>query len=165
MRKFTTLLTFGLTALIILTACTPPAESTPATDAKQAPAEQAGATTIAATTAPTEAVAPEAIPADSPEAAVTAYLIAYQENPDKMMDYLSSAAKTGLAGGSASTLLGFGDGILEGFAIQAAAVNPDPPAAMVEVAIRAGGVDGLRRFHLSKENNNWVIEAVEIPEG
>jgi len=164
MRKFISLLTIGLTALIILTGCSPTA-STPAEEAKQPVEEQAGATTVAATTAPTEAGAQEAIPADSPEAAVTAFLVAYQENPDGMADYLTSATKTALADGNAATLLGFGDGALEGFAIQAAAVNPDPPAAMVEVAIRAGGVDALRRFHLTKENDSWVIDSIEIPEG
>jgi hypothetical protein len=164
MRKFTSLLTIGLTALIILAGCSPSA-STPAAEAKQPAEEQTGVTTVAATAAPTEAGVQEAIPADSPEAAVTAFLVAYQENPDGMTDHLSSAAKTALADGNAASLLGFGDGALEGFAIQAAAVNPDPPAAMVEVAIRAGGVDALRRFHLTKENDSWVIDSIELPEG
>lgn len=164
MRKFISLLILGLTALIVLAACAP-SVSTPADEAKQPAEEQAGATTIAATPAPTEAGSQEAIPADSPEAAVTAFLVSYQENPDGMVNYLSAAAQTALAGASADSLLGFGEGALEGFAIQAAAVNPDPPAAMVEVAIRAGGVDALRRFHLTKENDNWVIDSVEIPEG
>ncbi len=164
MRKFISLLTVGLITLVILAACAP-SGSTSAVDVKQPAEDQAGATTIAASPAPTEAGAQEALPADSPEAAVTAFLNAYQENPGGMENYLSSAAKAALGDQEAGSLLKFGYGALEGFGIQSAFVNPEAPAAMVEVAVRAAGMDSLRRFHLTKENGSWVIDSVEVPEG
>ncbi len=90
----------------------------------------------------------------SPEGVVQAYLASYSDQPGQMDSYLSQ----GQAGDSAS-LLGF-EGSLEGFVIDAAAVNPDPPAAVVSAAVKVGGAEIRRTFTLGQENGQWKIELI-----
>jgi hypothetical protein len=147
--------------VIVLTACgiTPASDTSP----KQGDPQDASITNIPVTPGPTEAVVNDPIPDDSPEAAVKNILMAYQEDPAGMQAYLSSGLVAQLPAGGILEMMGLKEGMLEGFAIQMAAVNPDPPSAMVEVAIRTGGEDSIRRFILIKENGAWVIDKIETP--
>jgi hypothetical protein len=53
--------------------------------------------------------------------------------------------------------------VLEGYAVTAVAVNQDPPAAVITVAVKvAGTVDSTRKFTLAQENGHWVINGIEV---
>jgi hypothetical protein len=45
--------------------------------------------------------------------------------------------------------------------IQSAAVNPNPPFAVITVAIRVSGQDVYRMFSLSKNNDQWKIDQID----
>ncbi|NPV76400.1 MAG: hypothetical protein HPY59_08485 [Anaerolineae bacterium] len=96
----------------------------------------------------------------TPEMVVNAFLTAYQDNPVEMSSFLGAARLLSMPEGGVNALLGV-TGKLEGFAIQSAAVNPDPPEALLEVGLAVDGSEMRRRFHLSFENGRWVIENIE----
>ncbi len=121
------------------------------------------------------ALLPEAVTADppaetalaedypsTPEAVVQEFLSAYEIDPTWMAIYLSRARLADMPPGGTRELVQLHGG-LEGFHVTSAAINPDPPAAMVSVAMRVGGNDTLRVFTLVMEDNRWVIDSVEIP--
>lgn len=96
----------------------------------------------------------------TPEMVVNAFLAAYQDNPAEMPSFLGAARLLAMPEGGVNALLGI-SGKLEGFAIQSAAVNPDPPEALLEVGLVVEGSEMRRRFHLSFEDDRWVIDNIE----
>ncbi|MDZ4159641.1 MAG: hypothetical protein U1B80_07610 [Anaerolineaceae bacterium] len=110
---------------------------------------------------PAEASPAENYPA-APEEVVQEFLSAYAIDPAWMTNYLSRQRLANLPPGGALELVQL-HGELEGFSVLAAAVNPDPPAALVTVALRVGGAETQRSFSLVMENGRWVIDAIEIP--
>ncbi len=122
--------------------------------AKEAPAEVASAEQQAVEAAIPAVPAPGEYPT-SPEGVVQAFLASYSDQPGQMDSYLTQAQS---ASGAAS-MLGF-DGALEGFVIDAAAVNPEPPAAVVSAAVKVGGAEIRRTFTLGKEDGQWKIETI-----
>lgn len=100
----------------------------------------------------------------SPEGVVQAFLASYEAEPQQMAAYLSAGQAANAPAEGAAGLLDF-NGAIEGFVIDAAAVSPEPPAAIVSAAVKVGGSETRRTFTLGKENGRWKIEAVETPAG
>ncbi len=96
----------------------------------------------------------------SPEGVVQAFLASYEAQPDAMVSYLSQGQSAAVPADGAGALLGF-TGTLEGFVIDAAAVNPQTPAAVVSAAVKVGGAEIRRTFTLGKEGDAWKIELIE----
>ncbi len=96
----------------------------------------------------------------TPEMVVQTFLTAYQEAPDQMNQFLSSARLQDLPPGGAVGMLNI-NGTLEGSMVDSAAVNPDPPMAEITVTMRVGGQDQTRMFSLIKENGQWKITNVQ----
>lgn len=158
-----------------------PLNNTPATDSGALPAQLTATPGQAITSAPSPSLQPA--PADNaltpavaggapdfggggnvypqtPEMVVNAFLSAYQDNPAEMSAFLSAARLLAMPEGGVNTLLGI-TGKLESFAIQSAAVNPNPPEALLEVGLMADGSEMIRRFHLLSEDERWVIDGIE----
>lgn len=96
----------------------------------------------------------------TPEGVVQAFLNAYQEEPDQMVQYLSQGQQAQSPEEDGTNLLQV-EGDIDGFAVQSAAVSVDPPGAVIVVAIQTGGTEALRRFSLTKESEKWVIDLIE----
>ncbi len=133
-------------------------------DSKEAPIQEAPSQEAQAAAAAVESQIP-AVPAPgeyptSPEGVVQAFLASYVAQPKEMKSYLSQSQADSLPSGGIKALLGF-QGDLEGFVIDAAAVSPQPPAAVVSAAVKVGGAEIRRSFTLSKENDAWKIESIE----
>jgi len=96
----------------------------------------------------------------APEGVVLSFLTSYQEAPDRMSSFLSTARRAQQPPGGATAMLQI-SGSLEGMVIQSAAVNPDPPTASIVVVIRAGGKDYPRKFVLTRDSTVWGIESIE----
>ena len=119
---------------------------------------------------PTNPVTPEpeanALSSDypeTPEGVVSAFLSAYTQDIEGMLAYLSPAALSSLPAAGPAALLDF-DGALQGFLIQSASMMPEPPTALVVVAVDVEGVTGAREFLLSKSEDRWVIDSVMDPD-
>lgn len=97
-----------------------------------------------------------------PEGVVSAFLAAYQGQRQDMPSYLSSGRMANLPEGGAVALLGV-TGQLDGFAIQSAAVSPDPPTAIVEVGMVVDGGQILRQFYLVFDYSRWAIDDIASP--
>jgi hypothetical protein len=97
---------------------------------------------------------------ETPEGVVEAFLEASQHDPMGMVQYLSPAQQQALPPEGPLGLLQI-DAPIEGFGIDSAAMNPDPPAAMVVVAIQAGGEQYTRTFYLIRQNNAWFVERID----
>lgn len=97
---------------------------------------------------------------ETPELVVTAFLSAYQDNPVDMYGYLSAGRLQAMPAGGMEEFLGI-TGKLEGFAIQSAAVIPDPPVAQLEVGLVIDGNETKSLIDLVFENGRWLIDAVE----
>lgn len=50
------------------------------------------------------------------------------------------------------------EGLIEGFAVQSAAITPEN--AEIDVALHSGGMDAILQFNLIRENGNWVIDSI-----
>lgn len=50
------------------------------------------------------------------------------------------------------------EGMIEGFAVQSAAITPE--SAQIDVALNSGGMDAILQFNLIRENGNWVIDSI-----
>jgi len=96
----------------------------------------------------------------APEGVVLSFLTSYQEAPDRMSSFLSTARRAQQPPGGATAMLQI-SGNLEGMVIQSAAVNPDPPTASIVVVIRAGGKDYPRKFVLTRDSTVWGIESID----
>lgn len=97
----------------------------------------------------------------TPEGVVQAFLIAYQESPDDMSDYVTGTRRSHLPpGGSVGMLQILGP--LEGVLIKSAVVNPDPPFAAILAIVKAGGIESQRQFLLDKENERWGINQIDV---
>lgn len=104
---------------------------------------------------------PSMYPGDA-EGVVIAFLTAYQSDQEGMEKYLSKAMRKKVPEGGPGMLLRFMD-VLEGYAVTSVAVNQDPPAAVITVAIKvAGTADSTRKFTLAQENGKWVINGIEV---
>ncbi len=75
-------------------------------------------------------------PADA-EGVVIAFLTAYQSDQEGMTQYLSKALQKKVPEGGPGLMLRFRD-LLEGYAVKAAAVSQEPPAAVITVAVKSG---------------------------
>ena len=105
---------------------------------------------------------PAMYPEDA-EGVVIAFLTAYQSDQEGMDKYLSKAMRKKVPEGGPGMLIQLRD-ILEGYAVTSAAVNQDPPAAVITVAVKvAGTADSSRKFTLSQEDGKWVINGIEVP--
>lgn len=96
---------------------------------------------------------------DTPDGVVEAFLEAYPDDETLMLRCLSKARRAALPPGGAGELLRV-QGDLEGFVIQSATVQPNPPQAVVTAAIQAGGDEVQRTFTLIREQQGWVIEGI-----
>ena len=98
------------------------------------------------------------------EGVVIAFLTAYQSDHEGMEKYLSKAMRKKVPEGGPGMMLRFRD-VLEGYAVTSVAVNQDPPAAVITVAVKvAGTADSTRKFTLAQEDGHWVINGIEIPQ-
>jgi len=105
---------------------------------------------------------PAMYPEDA-EGVVIAFLTAYQSDQEGMDKYLSKAMRKKVPEGGPGMLIQLRD-ILEGYAVTSAAVNQDPPAAVITVAVKVAGIaDSSRKFTLSQEDGKWVINGIEVP--
>jgi hypothetical protein len=96
----------------------------------------------------------------TPEEVVQTFLIAYQERPDDMSNYLTATRRGNLPpGGSVGMLQILGS--LEGVLVKSAVVNPDPPIAVIVAIIKSGGIDSQRQFILNRENDRWGIDEIQ----
>ncbi len=115
---------------------------------------------ITAVTLPTRN--PNQYPEDA-EGVVIAFLTSYQSDQEGMEQYLSTAMRKKVPEGGPGMMLQFRD-LLEGYAVTAVAVNQQPPAAVITVAVKiAGTVNSIRKFSLVQEDEKWVINGIEIP--
>ncbi|NPV56637.1 MAG: hypothetical protein HPY76_08210 [Anaerolineae bacterium] len=115
------------------------------------------ATPDAVATAPSEGYPQTA------EGVVGAFLNAYSQDNEAMLQYLSPAAQASLPAGGPAALLDF-DGSLNGFLIQSASVVPDPATASVVVVVEMKGKTGAREFQLSQSGGRWAIDSVIDPD-
>lgn len=100
----------------------------------------------------------------TPEGVVLNFLTSYQESPDRMSNYLTADRRASQPPGGAAAMLQI-RGTLEGMVIQSAAVNPEPPSAVIKVLIRASGVDYPRTFLLARDAGGWGIDAIDVTNG
>lgn len=166
MKSFQTrsqLLKIGLGLLALLTAMT--ACSMPEATGGRPPAETPAGPGAAAQTPvgpdlPFQSSSkPQGYPL-TPDEVVQAFLQAHQTEPDQMLIFLSSRQLAQMPSGGAAQLLQIG-GALEEFAIQAASVSPEPPAAMVIVSLETSETKAERTFFLLQDGGYWVIDAIE----
>jgi hypothetical protein len=94
----------------------------------------------------------------TPETVVSGFLASFQENAANWASYLSADRLMSMPSGGVTELVGI-NGKLEGFAIQAASVNP--PIAIIDVGLVVDGVSTERRFSLVLMNNRWMIDKIE----
>ena len=153
---------------LVLSACSSPSATAaePETVREVQPtslvAEAATPNIVLITAVPLPTRDPNMYPEDA-EGVVIAFLTAYQSDQEGMEKYLSKALRKKIPEGGPGMLLRFRD-VLEGYAVTSAAVNQDPPAAVITVAVKvAGTADSTRKFTLAQENGQWVINGIEVP--
>lgn len=124
--------------------------------------DQATPNIMLITTVPLPTRDPGMYPADA-EGVVIAFLTAYQSDQEGMDKYLSKAMRKKVPEGGPGMFLRFRD-VLEGYAVTSVAVNQDPTAAVITVAVKvAGTADSTRKFTLAQEDSRWVINGIEVP--
>jgi hypothetical protein len=138
------------TAAAIQSQATPGALPGPAPEVVGTPMEVGGG-------APQAGGGGDAYPS-TPETVVSGFLVSFQENAADWASYLSAGRLMDMPYGGAKELMGI-DGRMEGFAIQAASVNP--PAAIIDVGLVVDGTSTERRFSLLLVNNRWMIDKIE----
>lgn len=138
-------------------------QATPAAPAEIVPTEAAAvevetqeAATEEATELPAAADSSETYPA-APEEVVQAFLLAAQQTPDQMAQYLASSVE--IPAGGPIKLLNI-SGSLKSFELLSGSVNPDPPAASIKVQITVGSKTGQRTFILTQTDDKWVITKI-----
>jgi hypothetical protein len=93
---------------------------------------------------------PNKYPEDA-EGVVIAFLTAYQSDQEGMEKYLSKAMRKKVPEGGPGMLLQFRD-VLEGYGVTSVAVNQDPAAAVITVAVKVAGIaDSTRKFTLHRK--------------
>ncbi len=95
----------------------------------------------------------------SPEGVVQAFLVAYQEEPQMMLQYLDQSVFGGWTPESIVENLQF-NGMMDSFAIRNATVNNDPAEAVVVVDILIGGELLQRSFLLTPHDLYWTIYSI-----
>ena len=95
----------------------------------------------------------------SPEGVVQAFLVAYQEEPQMMLQYLDQGVFGGWTPESIVENLQF-NGMIDSFAIRNATVNNDPAEAVVIVDILIGGEVLQRSFLLTPHDLYWTIYSI-----
>jgi hypothetical protein len=95
----------------------------------------------------------------SPEGVVQAFLVAYQEEPDMMLQYLDQSVFGGWTPESIVENLQF-NGMIDSFAIRNATVNNDPAEAVVVVDILISGELLQRSFLLTPHDLYWTIYSI-----
>jgi hypothetical protein len=130
-----------------------PQATNPVRTAAVTPAATAGGQSAA-----TASATQPANPGD-PNDVVQAYLIAYPDDTAGMLTCLSSSLRAALPAGGPGMLLQ-AEGDVNGFIIQSGSNVPNPPQAVVLVALQAGGARLTRTFNLIQENNRWVINSI-----
>lgn len=96
-----------------------------------------------------------------PEEVVYAFLSAYAGQPADMENYLAADIRSSSSSDQFASNQGL-KGELTGFAIQAAAMSNDPPAAEVLVMVALNGQQMQKRFNLAQENGRWVITSITL---
>lgn len=100
---------------------------------------------------------PTTSPDQTPEFIVQAFMTDFQEAPLQLDGYLSTALRGLYPPEQRGDLLPV-EGMIEGFAIQSAAITPE--TADIKVAIRSGEEEAILQFNLIKENGFWVIDSI-----
>jgi hypothetical protein len=95
----------------------------------------------------------------SPEGVVQAFLVAYQEEPEMMLQYLDQSVFGGWTPESIVENLHF-NGMIDSFAIRNATVNNDPAEAVVVVDILISGELLQRSFLLTPHDLYWTIYSI-----
>ena len=113
-----------------------------------------------ATDAPATTVTPAAIYPDTPEGVVQAFVGAYPEDTNGMLQYLSASVLASLPAGGPGELLNV-QGDVNGFLILSGSTVPQPPQAEVQGAFQAGTQLVQRTFNLVQENGRWVINGIQ----
>ena len=175
-------------ALILLSACNLPQNAPPAATAPQpsdtpftlatppaATATRPAVTIITATPGPPAATAgrPATAPAAATEAVtqpgtypgtpngvVLAFVDAYPDDTNGMLQYLSASLKSSLPQGGPGALLNV-PGDVNGFVILSGSAVPQPPQAQIQAAFQMGAQQAMRTFDLVQENGRWVINSIQ----
>jgi hypothetical protein len=95
----------------------------------------------------------------SPEGVVQAFLVAYQEDPQMMLQYLDQSVFGGWTPEAIVENLQF-NGMIDSFAIRNATVNNDPAEAIVIVDILFSGEVLQRSFLLTPNGLYWSIYSI-----
>jgi hypothetical protein len=96
------------------------------------------------------------------EEALYVFLTAYESNPDEMLPFLSQALRENLPEGGIPQLLGL-DGTLEGLVFVSGTTAANPNLAVIEARLQVDGKEIKRVFYLERQDENWLITAVERP--
>lgn len=96
----------------------------------------------------------------TPEGVVQQFLTAYHENPDEMNKYLSSSLLSQIPAGGVAEYIGL-KGLLRGFAVQAASLDPAARTASVEVGLVAEDAEHKLVFSLVLQDSHWVIVSIQ----
>jgi len=156
MRKISLLFVLAALALACA-ACNLPQHASSTLPAPAQPAVRTAAVTPPAAGQPN--ITPSGSPAPDPGDVVQAYLIAYPDDTQGMLSCLSSSLKASLPAGGPGLLLQ-AEGDINGFVIQTGSEVPNPPQAVVSVALQAGNAHIDRTFNLIQENGLWVINSI-----
>ena len=163
MKKYLPYISGFVVILILLTlfvACTNKSLPIKTVTLTASPAMTVTISTPAEKRLPTENSDQQVVYPNTPEGVVQAFLLALQARPELAPRYLSNDLRKNLPANGALDLLGV-PGVIQGVAIQSGAASLDPPEAGVEVGFQVDQTMSLRRFHLLKENENWVIDKIE----
>lgn len=96
----------------------------------------------------------------TPEGVVQQFLTAYHENPNEMNKYLSPSLLSQMPVGGVAEYIGL-KGLLQGFAIQAASLDPTARTASVEVELVADDTERKLAFSLVLQDSHWVIVSIQ----
>ena len=162
-------------ALILLSACnlpqkgpaaTQPASTTPFILPTPTPTAALPSGTLYTVTpgeepsVPPATAAPAAVYPDTPEGVVQAFVGAYPEDTNGMLQYLSASLVASLPAGGPGELLNV-QGDVNGFLILSGSTVPQPPQAEVQGAFQVGTQQVQRTFNLVQENGRWVINGIQ----
>jgi hypothetical protein len=96
------------------------------------------------------------------EESLYVFLTAFENNPDEMLPFLSQALRENLPEGGIPQLLGF-NGTLEGLVFVSGTTATNPNLAVIEARLQVSGQEIERVFYLERQDENWLITAVERP--
>jgi hypothetical protein len=99
----------------------------------------------------------------SAEETLFVFLMAYEGNMDEMVPFLSPALRENLPPGGVPELLGF-DGTLEGLVFTSGSTAMNPNLAIIETRLQVNGAEIGRTFYLERQENDWLITAIERSE-